>query len=179
RSQSERAKLSQLRSDADTMVNAIATAVWDHWSNTNNAFDRRSQEMAESKNKIQLHLHKTQQELFDLEKHIFLLQKAIQDKSNPLKVAQTRMEARSHRTGVELCKDYAQMRLTQEVHELKDTVNNLHHKLQEAEAQHQSLLKTRASLESDLRNKVNALFIDREKCMGLRRAFPVNNMIKY
>ncbi|TMW39944.1 hypothetical protein DOY81_014977, partial [Sarcophaga bullata] len=124
RSQAERSKLSQLRSDAETTVNAIATSVWDHWSNTNNAFDRRSQEMAESKNKIQLHLHKVQQELFDLEKHIFLLQKAIQDKSNPLKVAQTRLEARSHRQGVELCKDYAQLRLVQEVEDLKNIVNN-------------------------------------------------------
>lgn len=104
RSQAERAKLSQLRSDAETTVNAIASAMWDHWSNTNNALDRRTQEMAESKNKIQLHLYKVQQELFDLEKHIFLLQKAIQDKSAPMMVAQTRLEARSHREGVELCK---------------------------------------------------------------------------
>lgn len=66
--------------------------------------------MAESKNKIQLHLHKVQQELFDLEKHIFLLQKAIQDKANPLKVAQTRLESRSHREGGELCK-YVFMRI--------------------------------------------------------------------
>uniref|UniRef100_A0A1A9X591 Tektin n=1 Tax=Glossina brevipalpis TaxID=37001 RepID=A0A1A9X591_9MUSC len=179
RSQAERAKLSQLRSDAETTVNAIATSVWDYWSNTNNALDRRVQEMAESKNKIQLHLHKVQQELFDLEKHIFLLQKAVQDKANPLKVAQTRLESRSHREGVELCKDYAQLRLIQEVQDIKDVVTSLHTKLQEAEAQHQSLLKTRSTLEADLRNKVNALFIDREKCMGLRRSFPVNNMIKY
>ena len=104
RSQAERAKLSQLRSDSETLVNAIATSIWDYWSNTNNALDRRAQEMAESKNKIQLHLQKVQQEMFDLEKFIFLLQKGIQDKSNPLKVAQTRLEARTHREGVELCK---------------------------------------------------------------------------
>lgn len=60
--------------------------------------------MAGAKNRIQLHLQKVQQELFDMEKHLFLLQKAIQDKSNPLKVAQTRLEARSHREGMELCK---------------------------------------------------------------------------
>ncbi|XP_053947551.1 tektin-3 isoform X2 [Anastrepha ludens] len=179
RSQAERAKLSQLRSDAETIVNAIAQSVWDHWSNTNNALDRRAQEMNESKNKIQLHLHKVQQELFDLEKHIFLIQKAIQDKSSPLKVAQTRLEARTHREGIELCKDWAQLRLVQEVQDIQDTVKQLHHKLQESEAQHQNLLKTRSTLEADLRRKVNALFIDREKCMGLRRSFPVNNLIKY
>lgn len=52
-------------------------------------------------------------------------------------------------------------------------------KLQEAEAQHQQLLKSRASLESDLHNKVNTLFIDREKCMGMRRSFPITATIKY
>lgn len=93
-----------MRSDAETTINAIATSVWDHWNNTNNSLDRRSSEMSEAKNKIQLHLHKVQQELFDVEKHISLLRKAIDDKSNPLKVAQTRLEARSHREGLELCK---------------------------------------------------------------------------
>lgn len=60
--------------------------------------------MLEAKSRVQLHLHKTQQEIFDIEKNIDLIRKAIQDKSNPLKVAQTRLEARSHRSGLELCK---------------------------------------------------------------------------
>lgn len=60
--------------------------------------------MCEAKNGMQLHLHKTQQEIFDLERHIDLLRKAIQDKANPLKVAQTRLEARGHRAGIEQCK---------------------------------------------------------------------------
>lgn len=86
------------------MINQVATSVWDCWSNTNNALNKRSSEMMESKNKIQLHLHKIQQEIFDIEKHIELLRKAINDKSNPLKVAQTRLECRSHRSGLEQCR---------------------------------------------------------------------------
>lgn len=35
--------------------------------------------------------------------------------------------------------------------------------MQDAEAQHQRLLQVRATLESSLKRKVNALFIDREK----------------
>lgn len=38
------------------------------------------------------------------------MQKAIADKSSALKVAHTRLEARSHRPEAELCKDYAQLR---------------------------------------------------------------------
>lgn len=60
--------------------------------------------MLEAKNNIQLHLHKTQQEIFDIEQNINLLRKAIEDKANPLKVAQTRLEARGHRAGIEQCK---------------------------------------------------------------------------
>jgi tektin-3 len=39
-----------------------------------------------------------------------LLRKAIMDKSNPLKVAHTRLEARTHRNNIELCRDDAQTR---------------------------------------------------------------------
>lgn len=155
--------------------------------------------MEEAKNKVLLHLQKIQKELFCIERFIDLLRKAIEDKSNPLKVAQTRLEARGHRSGLELVKyvqkqsfcynflnviiaiyrDSAQLRLITEVGDLQDCIAKLHYKLQETEVQHQQLLKTRSNLESDLKNKVNALFIDREKCMGLRRSYPVNNLIKY
>lgn len=63
--------------------------------------------------------------------------------------------------------------------ELEHSLNQLHRKLEEAEAQHQQLLYTQSNLESDLRLKVNSLFIDREKCMGMRRSFPINATIKY
>lgn len=104
RSQSERGKSAQLRSDTDTLINRVATLTWDSWSNTNNSLNKRSAEMCEAKNNMQLHLHKTQQEIFDIERNIDLLRKAIQDKANPLKVAQTRLEARGHRSGLEQCK---------------------------------------------------------------------------
>lgn len=49
----------------------------------------------------------------------------------------------------------------------------------EAEAQHQQLLKTRSNLETELAIKMNSLFIDREKCLGMRRSYPVTSTIKY
>lgn len=60
--------------------------------------------MIEAKSKIQLHLQNIQNEIFTIERHIELLRKSIQDKSNPLKVAHTRLEARNHRSGFEQCK---------------------------------------------------------------------------
>ncbi|KAF2893041.1 hypothetical protein ILUMI_13135 [Ignelater luminosus] len=179
RSQAERGKSTQLRSDIENLINAVSSEIWDSWSSTNNALARRAAEILETKSKLQMHLHKVQQEIFEIEKNMELLRKAIQDKSNPMKVAHTRLEARTHRKEVELCRDTAQDRLVVEVRDLQDSIEYLHRKLQEAEAQHQQLLKTRANLESDLHSKVNALFIDREKCMGMRRSFPITATIKY
>lgn len=178
-SQEERSKSTQMRSDIDNLVNMVAMQVWDAWSNTNNALARRASEILEAKSKLQMHLHKIQQEIFDVEKYIELIRKGILDKSNPLKVAHTRLEARSHRLNIELCRDYAQDSLVKECFNITDSIDQLHHKLQEAEAQHQQLLKTRSNLETELQSKVNALFIDREKCMGLRRSFPITATIKY
>lgn len=76
-------------------------------------------------------------------------------------------------------RDFAHVRLVQEVNDIQDSVSVLHRKLQEAEAQHQNLLKVKANLECNLKKKTNALFIDREKCMGVRRCFPVDSYIKY
>lgn len=55
-------------------------------------------------------LIQVQQEIFDIEKYIELLRKGILDKSPTLKVAHTRLEARTHRKNVELCRDMAQDR---------------------------------------------------------------------
>lgn len=217
RSQDQRGKSTQMRSHIENTINGVSSQIWDAWSKTNNALARRAAEVLEAKSKLQMHLQKVdvyldfmillwcimyfhfkvQQEIFDIEKNIELIRKAITDKSNPMKVAHTRLEARTHRKGIELCRDMAQdkydrnkafrfvifkfvcFRLVQEVKDLQDSIEYLHRKLQEAEAQHQQLLKTRSNLESDLHNKVNSLFIDREKCMGMRRSFPITATIKY
>lgn len=49
-------------------------------------------------------------EIFDMEKNIDLLAKAIRDLQAPLQVAQTRLRTRSDRPDVELCHDPAHQR---------------------------------------------------------------------
>lgn len=58
RSQNQRGRSAQLKSDIDNLINAVSSEVWDSWSNTNNALARRAAEMLESKSKLQMHLHK-------------------------------------------------------------------------------------------------------------------------
>lgn len=47
----------------------------------------------------------TNNEIRDMERAIDLLRKAIHDKEQPMKVAQTRLDERTRRINVELCND--------------------------------------------------------------------------
>lgn len=179
KSQTERTKSCQLRSDSEALINHVAQEMWDSWSNTNNALSRRSSELLEAKSMLKQHLHKVQQEIFDVEKNLELTRKAIADKSYALKVAHTRLEARLHRPELELCRDYAHQSLQKEIEEINRQVERMYKMLKELENQHQRLLRTRNSMEHDLAIKIDAMYIDKEKVAGLRRAYPVNALFRF
>lgn len=174
RSQSERSASKDVRNRIEQLLNKCATAMVNQWNAVNNAFTDRIKEYMDAKHKLQTHLSKVLQEIFDMEKNVELLKKCIQDKESPMQVAQTRLATRTRRPNVEACRDPVQHRLFEEVHEINDTVDNLRGKLREAENALQHLLRTKASLEQDLSIKNNSLFIDREKCMGMRKTFPMS-----
>ena len=102
-------------SEVDGLITQCANEMWSHWNSTNMSFQQRVTETNDTANKLQSHLSKTMQELYDQEKHIEALKKALRDKGPPLKVAQTRLEARTHRPDVELCRDPPHHRLVEEV----------------------------------------------------------------
>ncbi|CAD6227513.1 GSCOCG00001196001-RA-CDS [Cotesia congregata] len=179
KSQTERAKSVQLRAEAESLVNRVSREMWESWTYSNNALARRSSEMLEAKSQLQQHLHKVQQEIFDVEKNMEVLRKAIADKSYALKVAHTRLEARMHRPELELCRDYAHVSLQKEIENVNREVDKMHRMLKEIECQHQRLLRTRNSLEHDLALKIDAMYIDKEKVCGLRRAYPVNALFRF
>ncbi|KAL7288148.1 hypothetical protein TKK_0017810 [Trichogramma kaykai] len=179
KSQSERTKSCQLRAEAETLINRVAQEMWDAWNSSNNALSRRCSELLEAKSKLQQHLHKVQQEIFDVEKNLELMRKAIADKSYALKVAHTRLEARTHRPDIELCRDYAYTSLQKEIDGIYNQVEKMHRALKDMECQHQRLLRTRNALEHDLALKIDALYIDKDKVCGLRRAYPVNAMFRF
>ena len=55
-------------------------------------------------------------------------------------VATTRLESRLHRPNMEGCRDAAQKRLVQEVHEIDETIESLTNQLRNMENQLQALL---------------------------------------
>lgn len=174
RSQSERAASRDNRNRIEQLLNKCATAMVNQWNSVNNSFTDRIREYMDAKNKLQTHLSRVLQEIFDMEKNIELAKKCIADKEAPMQVAQTRLATRTRRPNVEGCRDPVQHRLVEEVHEINETVEYLQSKLRESENALQHLLRTKSSLEQDLSVKNNSLFIDRERCMGMRKTFPMS-----
>nr|XP_046234245.1 tektin-3 [Scatophagus argus]XP_046234246.1 tektin-3 [Scatophagus argus] len=172
RSQSERAASHKLRDEIEILLNTTSNEMWNQFNNVNIAFTNRISETADAKNSLQTHLAKTLQEIFQTEMLIESLTKAIRDKECPLKVAQTRLEERTRRPNVELCRDNPYHRLVSEVRELEDTIQKLQDRLVEAENTLQTLVKTKVTLEHDLSVKANSLFLEQEKCMSMRKSFP-------
>ncbi|XP_042658633.1 tektin-3 [Tyto alba] len=172
RSQSERAASAKLRDNMENLVVVTANEMWHQFNEVNVAFTNRIAETADAKGKTQAHLAKTLQEIFQVEMNIEAIRKAIRDKGPPLKVAQTRLDERTRRPNVELCRDTAQLRLIDEVYELDEMIQSLQQRLRDAEDTLQVLVRAKSVLEHDLAVKANSLFIDQEKCMGMRKTFP-------
>ena len=75
----------------------------------------------------------TEEEIADLEEEIRRLNDAIAAKTNPLKLAQTRLENRTYRPNVELCRDNVQYGLVDEVKQLEASKASLEEKLKQAQ----------------------------------------------
>lgn len=174
RSQKERAASERLRGEIDSTLRQCANDMWNNFNAVNNGFNTRIRETTDARNKLQAHLQKTMQEIFDMERNIALLRKAIQDKEAPMKVAQTRLDERTRRINVELCNDPVMKSLQREVNEIRESVRILKERLKSSELSLARLMKTKATLEHDISVKDNSLKIDSSFCMGMRKGFPMD-----
>ncbi|XP_051490742.1 tektin-3 [Apus apus] len=171
-SQRERAASAKLRDDIQTLLEVTSNQMWHQFNQANVAFTNRVAETTNAKSKIQTHLAKTLQEIFQTEMSIETIRKCIRDHDPALRVAQTRLEKRTRRPDVELCRDNPQLCLVNEVYELDKTIQTLQQQLRDSQDRLQVLVRTRAALEHDLAIKANSLYIDQEKCLGMRKSFP-------
>ncbi|XP_029804344.1 tektin-5 [Suricata suricatta] len=171
-SQNMRANSIRLREEAENLIETLSDQMWKQFTDTNLAFSARISEVTDMKNKLQTQLAKTLQEIFQAENTIMLLERSITAKEYPLKVAQTRLESRTRRPNVELCRDIPQFKLVNEAFTINDTLQTLRLRLRETQDMLQLLLMTKCRLEHELAIKVNTLCIDKEKCMSMRKTFP-------
>ncbi|ESP00804.1 hypothetical protein LOTGIDRAFT_225697 [Lottia gigantea] len=174
RSQKERAASEKLRGEIDSCMRSCASEMWNIFNAVNNAFNTRIHETTDARNKLQAHLQRTMQEIFDMERNIHLLRKAIQDKENPMKVAQTRLDERTRRIHVEVCHDPVMKTLKNEVNEIRESIAILQKTLNDSELSLSRLLKTKSVIEHDIGVKENSLKLDSQLCMGMRKGFPMD-----
>ncbi|XP_072834523.2 tektin-1 [Pogona vitticeps] len=164
-----------LRALIDSILSQTASDMRKQNKTVNVAFQNQVKETKEAKNKLENHLDKVMQEISSQEKNIETLKKAIMDKEGPAKVAQMRLEARTHRPNVELCRDKAQAWLLREAQEISRNVQRLKETLDQAEAELKGLNRRQLSLEEEIQVKANTLYIDEVLCMQMRESINVND----
>uniref|UniRef100_A0A8C4RBR4 Tektin n=1 Tax=Eptatretus burgeri TaxID=7764 RepID=A0A8C4RBR4_EPTBU len=83
-------------------------------------------------NELKWQLDKTKEKLEDIEEEIKQLQNDIAAKSAPLKLVHSRLEARTDRPNMELCRDQVHEALLLEKEQLRSTISNLSSQLSRA-----------------------------------------------
>lgn len=165
----------ELRSVIDGILQQTANDMRKQCNEVNVAFGKRIAETKDTKSKLEDHLNKVLAQMGEMEENITRLTKSIADKELPMKLAQTRLDTRTQRPNVELCRDPVQYRLIEEVHELDSSVANLEDRHAEAQASLKGLIRNQLDLEEDIGVKSNTLFIDEVECMGMRKSINIQN----
>ena len=99
------------------------------------------------------------------------LKAAHHDKLAPVKLAQTRLEQRSHRPDNEACTDSVHARLLRESLQLEQSKQLLNKKIKESEEALNRLEEDKIMLDRDIKVKKITLNIDKTKCLPLRAIF--------
>ncbi|XP_075629978.1 tektin-2 isoform X2 [Balearica regulorum gibbericeps] len=107
-------------------------------------------------------------EIAEMEEDIRRLEEDLRRKAQDLKVAHTRLETRTYRPDVELCRDQVQYGLTDEVHQLEGTIRALKLKLAESQGVLDALYRQLHRIQTDIGYKAGSLVLD-NKCMDSRR----------
>lgn len=89
-----------------------------------------------------------------------------------MKVAQTRLDNRSHRPNVENCRDKTQNCLVEEVEIIHNGMSAMKAAADEAENTKRMLMDARTELEKEIMLKRRTILMDRERCMLIRSHFP-------
>ncbi|XP_022105125.1 tektin-1-like [Acanthaster planci] len=165
-----------LRAVIDSLLETTEDDMKKQVSDTNLAFKKRIRETQDTKSELETHLAKVVGQIQEMEKNIQSLTKAVEDKMGPMKLSQTRLDTRTNRPNVELCRDPVQYRLINETAEISQSVAKLQATLDEAEDQLKGLIRQQQTLEEDIDIKSKSVYIDNVKCMGLRQSI---NIMKF
>nr|XP_057902744.1 tektin-2 [Doryrhamphus excisus]XP_057902745.1 tektin-2 [Doryrhamphus excisus] len=137
------------------------------------ALRKRHHQEQQASSELQWQLKNTEDEISEMESDIFRLDADLQGKMAPLKLAHTRLENRTYRPGMDLCRDEAQRTLVDEVNQLQATIATLKKQLCEAQHSLQRLKLNHSKLLEDLSRKREALALE-QRCINIRsRLIPI------
>ncbi|NXK84939.1 TEKT2 protein, partial [Amazona guildingii] len=132
------------------------------------ALRKRIRDLEKAYDELQWQEQNTLEEIADMEEEIRRLEEELRRRMQDLKVVHTRLETRTYRPRVDLCRDQVQYGLTDEVHQLEGTIRALKQKLAESQDSLDALYRQLHCIRTDLGYKANSLVLD-NKCMDTRR----------
>ncbi|NXP03013.1 TEKT2 protein, partial [Thinocorus orbignyianus] len=132
------------------------------------AFRKRIRDLDRAYDELKWQEKNTLEEIAEMEKDIQRLEADFRRKIQDLKVAHTRLETRTCRSNMELCRDQVQYGLTDEVRELEGSIRVLKQKLAESQDALDALYRQHHRIQKDMGYKANSLMLD-NKCMDIRK----------
>lgn len=137
---------------------------------SDDAFNARLEDTADAKRLDEQNLAKTRTELDEQGRAITNLQRVIDERDAPLKVAETRLTRRTQRPNVELVHDPVEDILVTEVQDTEAALEAFRQQLGEAEAAHRALIRAEQMLVEDISVKTQSLTVD-NRCMQRRQQY--------
>uniref|UniRef100_W5ULF1 Tektin n=1 Tax=Ictalurus punctatus TaxID=7998 RepID=W5ULF1_ICTPU len=175
KAEKERSNSTSLRALVENLLVQTAADMRRQHEAAGSALTLRIHEIRSAKAGLEDQLSKLLVEIASQEQNLDALKVAVADKEGPLKVAQTRLHARSQRPRVELCNDHAQARLLSEVQQLTSHISRLKESLAESEMELRALTRNQLLLEEEIQVKSNSLYIDEVICTQLRQAVTIHD----
>ncbi|XP_014017688.2 tektin-1 isoform X2 [Salmo salar] len=164
-----------LRALVDSLLEQTAADMRRQHNAMGTALRLQVQETKTAKGQLEDHLVKVLSEVASQECNLEALRVAIEDKAGPLKVAQTRLSARSQRPSIELCRDPVQVRLLSEVQELTAHIKRLREAQAQSEMELLALTRSQLILEEEIQVKSHSLYIDEVICTQLRQPISIHS----
>ncbi|KAG9264883.1 tektin-1 [Astyanax mexicanus] len=164
-----------LRALVESLLEQTAADMQRQHRATGTALELRVHETRTAKDQLEDQLNKLLVEIASQEQNMEALKVAIADKESPLKVAQTRLYARSQRPSIELCHDPVHTRLLSEVQELADHITRLKEALAQSEMELKALIRSQLILEEEIQIKAHSLYIDDVICTQLHQPITIHH----
>ncbi|VVC89800.1 unnamed protein product [Leptidea sinapis] len=127
---------------------------------TNYMLRRRIYDTQRARNELQWQKMKMEENMDKLADELKTIGEQFADKVNALKVAETRLETRGYRPGIELASDEADIGMKEEVMNLRETIRQLQEKQDCAKATYNALESASIKISIDLNDKEQSLETD-------------------